>query len=203
MMAQRITRLVFMAGGVVLPTLAEAATALLAPDHTLRPEQLLDLQAAACALADGRNRSEEFCARAAGICAREAAAGLLDERLAERLVAQPGMPDLIAKLAEALEVRLVSDYPPGWLLPALARSELARCFPAAEIAYTMDLGGLAGLFDALVADRVLLPGQAIWVDAHSARTSAALRRGIDAAIFVDARRLRRDLGLWRLLPFPA
>ena len=36
------------------------------------------------------------------------------------------------------------------LLPALARSGLARIFPAGEIAYVADLGGFPGLFGALV-----------------------------------------------------
>ncbi len=50
---------------------------------------------------------------------------------------------------------------------------------------------------------MIVPGQTLWVDAHSPRTSAALRKGIDAAIFEDAWRLRRDLGMWDLLPLSA
>jgi len=112
------------------------------------------------------------------------------------------MPDLIAELALTLEVRLVSDYPSVWLLPALARSGLAGYFPAAEISYVADLGGSAGILGALIATRVILPGHTLWVDGHSPRTSEALRKGVAADIFVDARRLRRDLSLWRLVPFP-
>ena len=66
-----------------------------------------------------------------------------------------------------------------------------------------DLGGFAGVLDVLIAAEAILPGHTLWVDAHSPRTSAALRKGVDAAIFVDTRRLRRDLALWRLMPLPA
>jgi hypothetical protein len=57
--------------------------------------------------------------------------------------------------------------------------------------------------DALIAAGVVLPGHTLWIDAHSPRTSEALRKGVDADIFVDARRLRRDLALWRLMPLLA
>ena len=122
---------------------------------------------------------------------------------ANELPLQPGMPLLLSDPALTCEMRLVSDYPSVWLLPALARSGLAGVFPAAEISYVADLGGFSGMFDALIARRVILPGNTLWVDYHSPRTSEALRKGIDAAIFVDARRLRRDFGLWRLAPLPA
>ena len=65
------------------------------------------------------------------------------------------------------------------------------------------LGGFSGLLDTLIAHRVISPGHTLWVDHHSPRTSEALRKGVDAAIFVDARRLRRDLALWLLMPLPA
>jgi hypothetical protein len=192
-------------GGVVLPALAEAAASFLAPGRTLTPGQRLGLQQAAHALAEGREQPAQFCVRAAEICGEhgEAAALLLDERLSNELPPRPGMPSLLSDPALTCEKRLVSDYPAVWLLPALARSGLARVFSAAEISYVADLGGFAGMFDALIARRVILPGNTLWVDYHSPRTSEVLRKGIDAAIFVDARRLRRDVGLWRLAPLPA
>ena len=66
-----------------------------------------------------------------------------------------------------------------------------------------DLGGFAGVLDALIASGLVMPGHTLWVDYHWPRTSEALRKGVDTAIFVDARRLRRDLALWRLMPFAA
>ncbi len=201
----RITRLTMMAGGVVLPSLPGAAASFLAPGRELPGGQRRALLEASLPLAEGREQPARFCARAAAICGEpgEPAAAQLHERLADELAPLAGMPALLFDPALTCELRLVSDYPAEWLLPTLARSGLARIFPAGEIAYVADLGGFPGLFDALVERRVIVPGQTLWVDAHSPRTSAALRKGIDAAIFEDARRLRRDLGMWRLLPLSA
>lgn len=203
-MAQRITRLVFWAGGVVLPTLPEATASFLTPGRPATLPERLGWQAAAAALSGVPEDPGQYCARVAGALGAPDTipATLLHERLATGIAALPGMPDLIVELARTLEVRLVSDYPSIWLLPALGRSGLANCFPAAGISYVAGLGEIQGILDTLVGASVILPGHTIWVDAHSPRTSAALRHGVDAAIFVDARRLRRDLSLWRLVPLP-
>ena len=104
------------------------------------------MQQAAHALAEGREQPAQFCVRAAEICGEhgEAAASLLDEKLANELPPQPGMRSLLSDPALTCEMRLVSDYPAVWLLPALARSGLAAAFPAAEISYVADLGGFSG-----------------------------------------------------------
>ena len=194
-----------MAGGVVLPSLAEAASAFLVRGRELTPAERGGLQQAARALAESKTEPLPFCTQAAGICGAPdgAAAARLHEQLANELAPNPGVPSLIADVALSYEVRLISDYPAAWLLPALARSGLAGCFPKAEIAYVANLGGFKGLFGALLAGDLLVPSHTLWVDAHSLRTSEALRQGVDATIFVDARRFRRDLGLWRLIPLPA
>jgi len=203
--APRITRLTLIAGGVVLPSLPQAAASLLAPGVELPRAQRRGLMNAALACAEGRESPHQFCAAAAAICGErsETTAGRLQERLVNELALLEDMPALLEDLALTCELCLVSDYPAEWLLPALTRGGLARIFPAGEIAYVADFGGFSGLFDTLVERGVIVPGQTLWVDAHSPRTSAALRKGIDAAIFEDAWRLRRDLGMWDLLPLSA
>jgi len=203
--ANRITRLVFWAGGVVLPTLPEVTASFLAPGRPATLAERSGLQEAAHALAIGQEDPGQYCRRVTGAFGVPGATSFkpLYETRAASVDALPGMPDLIAELALTLEVRLVSDYPAIWLLPALARSGLAHCFPPAEISYMADLGGFPGLLGVLIAAGVVLPGHTLWIDAHSPRTSEALRKGVDADIFVDARRLRRDLALWRLMPLPA
>lgn len=204
-MAPRITRLTLIAGGVVLPSLPQATASLLAPGVGLPSARRRALLNAALDCAEGRELPDQFCAVAVGICGErsETAAGRLHERLAGELAPLEGVPALLSDLALTCELRLVSDYPAEWLLPALARGGLARILPAYEIAYVAGLGGFPGLFDALVERGVIVPGQTLWVDAHSPRTSEVLRKGIDAAIFEDAWRLRRDLGMWGLLPLSA
>lgn len=204
-MPPRITRLTLIAGGVVLPSLPQAAASLLAPGVELPPARRRALVDAALACAEGRESPDRFCAAAVAICGErsETAAGRLQERLASELAPLEGMPALLSDGALTCELRLVSDYPAEWLLPALTRGGLERIFPPSEIAYVADFGGFPGLFDALVERGLSVPGQTLWVDGHSPRTSAALRKGIDAAIFEDARRLARDLGMWGLLPLSA
>jgi hypothetical protein len=194
-----------MAGGVVLPSLLEATASLLAPRVELPPALRRALLNAALACAEGREHLNQFCIDAVAICGERSgtAAERLHERLARELMPLEGIPALLSDPALTCELRLISDYPAEWLLPALTRGRLARIFPAGEIAYVAALGGFPGLLDALVERRVIVPDQTLWVDAHSPRTSAALRKGIDAIIFEDARRLRRDLGMWRLLPLSA
>ena len=113
------------------------------------------------------------------------------------------MLSLLSDPALACEMRLVSDYPAVWLLPALARSGLASAFSAAEISTWPTWGDFQGCLTPSSHSGVISPGHTLWVDYHSPRTSEALRKGVDATIFVDARRLRRDLALWRLMPLPA
>jgi hypothetical protein len=110
------------------------------------------------------------------------------------------MPEMIRELAGTSEISLASDYPREWLIPSLSRSGLTPYCHEHAIVYTAGLGGYTGLFERLVAAGAIIPGHTMWVDFHSRRTSEALSKGIDAAIFVDARRLRRDLGLWGLVP---
>ena len=119
-----------LAGGVVLPTLAEAAASFLASGRTLTPGQRLGLQQAAHALAKGREQPAQFCVRAAEICGAhgEAAASLLYEKLTNELSPQPGMPSLLSDPTLTCHMRLASDYPAVWLLPALARSRSGAVF---------------------------------------------------------------------------
>jgi hypothetical protein len=203
--AHRITRLIFLAGGTIFAPLAEVAASFLDAGRGLTPVQRTGLQAAASALADGTTSARQFCVSAVEICGApgETAASRLYDRLTEGVVAEPGMVSLIEEVARSSDVCLASDYPAVWLLPALARNGLASYFLADKLFYIADLGGYAALFERLEAAGVIMPGHTLWVDAHSPRTSEALRRGIDAAIYVDARRLRRDLGLWRLVSLSA
>jgi hypothetical protein len=196
--------LVVVAGGVVFPALAEVAGAYLAAGRELSPSRRGGLLNAARALAEGQISAAQFCTQAVEACGApgEATADRLHEHLAHELTPLAGIAPLIADVAQSHEVRLVADYPAAWLLPALQRCGLAGCFAEAEVCYVADLGGFAGLFDALVTNRVIVPGHTLWVDSRPRRTSAALRMGVDATIFVDARRFRRDLALWRLMPLP-
>ena len=114
------------------------------------------------------------------------------------------MPLLVAELAAQRRLTMVSDYPRRWLLPVVERSRLSQWFPDEAVFYCAEhqvSGEYTELFATLVNMNIIVPGSSLWVDHHPKRSHVAVRQGIDVAIFVDARRLRRDLGLWGLMTF--
>lgn len=80
---------------------------------------------------------------------------------------------------------------------------LQDLFADSDIFFTNEMNlknTTADVVDRLMAGKHLNPGKSMLVDADSRRTTAAMRAGVDAIIFVDARRLRREIALRGLLP---
>jgi len=105
------------------------------------------------------------------------------------------MPALLAELARTVELRAVATDPSR--LPTL---DAYRPSLSPEYMTIADTRDPSALFDSLILDRIMLPGHAIWIDQNPHRAMIAIRRGLDAALFEDAPRLYRDLGLWGLVP---
>lgn len=199
----RITTLLFWMGGVVTQHVSEAALEVLLPeDKPASPKiqrALFDLEMALCT---GDLSPEQYCQQAiqatqATLEADDLAAGIPDH-----LQPLPGIPPLIDELAETIPLRLVSGYPKQWTLPVLQRAELTDRFES-SILYAAEYHPAdccSALFEAMLASGEIVKDQMIWIDANSHRTSAAIRLGIDASVYVDAVRLRRDLALWGLVP---
>jgi phosphoglycolate phosphatase-like HAD superfamily hydrolase len=201
MNACRIESLVFWADGVVVTPPGEAAWALIAPGHTPDAKARLGLHRLEEGLADGALSPDEFCARAAEL-GMASGAGLM-EGLSAQIAPISGMPEVLEVLASRrVALSLVSACPRQWLIPALRRCGLGPLFPEERVWATAEYGGFPQILDALIEGARIAPGRSLWVDHHSLRTRAALRRGIDAAVFVHARQFHRDLGLWGLVPFP-
>ena len=197
-MTNRIDHLLFWTGGVVLPRLSSLALASLpvcGRDLALE-RRLLGLEGQ---LAGGACTPAEFCEQAAAAAGAHDLAPSLPEAMLARSQTLPGVVGVLDDLAPRVRLGLLSDYPRPWLQTIMDGTELARFFSPEEIHYTVDWQG-ADLFTALVAGGVIRPGHTLWVDYNSPRSGSAIRRGIDAALCVDVRRLRRDLGLWSILP---
>jgi hypothetical protein len=197
-MTNRIDHLLFWTGGVVLPrlsTLALAALPLKGRDLGLE-RRLIGFERQ---LAGGACAPAEFCGLAASAAGAPDLAPALPQAMLAGAETLPGITGLLADLAPRFRLGLLSDYPRPWLETIMDGSGLARFFGPAEIYYTADRPG-ADLFTALTAEGVIRPGHSLWVDYDSPRAGIAIRRGIDAALCVDVRRLRRDLGLWSILP---
>ncbi len=199
-MASRIDHMLFWTGGVILPQLSRLALrALPVSERNLALERrLAELERQ---LAQGELAPPAFCELAASAAGEpEMAQPVMDAVLAEAGIL-PGMAGLLEELAPHVRLGLLSDYPQPWLQVIANRlgPGLARPFGPDDIHYTASWPG-PDLFEALVKEGVIHPGRTLWVDHDSPRAIIAVRRGIDAAICVDARRLRRDLSLWGLVP---
>jgi hypothetical protein len=202
MMESRIDHLVFWAGSVVLTPLWRAAWDALAPSDDPTPRSRQEMHGLERALYDGKLSPEEFCRTASEVSMSAVAAGDLLEKLPEHVAPIHGMPEVVSELSRKYQLSLASDYPCRWLAPALERAGLSQWFSLDQAWIVAEGGGFPRVLDALLEQGKIHPGRTLWVDVHSLRTSAALRRGIDAAVFVHARQFYRDLGLWGLVPFP-
>jgi phosphoglycolate phosphatase-like HAD superfamily hydrolase len=197
----RINHLVFWADGVVLTTPGRTAWEVVAHGRKPDAKTRLELHHLEQGLAGGRLSPDEFCARAVALGKSSLSGAGLAEQLIEQIAPIGGMPEVLEELAcRRYTLSLASGYPRRWLMPALERCGLAGTFPGDQVWIAAELGGFPALLDALLERGRIVPGRSLWVDDHSLRTTAALRRGIDAAVFVHARQFYRDLGLWGLVP---
>jgi hypothetical protein len=198
-----IDGLVFIGGGVIVPRLSELALDALFPDRGAAAEVRLEAAALERKLACGMLAPDAYCRRLLAVSGSDRRAPDLADAICEKVAPRSNVPSLLADLAARVDLQLVCDYPRAWWEPAAARHELDQFFSGEAIFYAAEQGlppDYRAYFEALVSAGVIRRGRSLWVDHHSPRTSAAIRGGVHAAIFVDAERFRRDLGLWGLLP---
>lgn len=200
----RIKHMVFITGGVVMPTITQATLASFNLDQRLDASSQLILDGLEKALVIGEISPQVYCQRVIQQAGATIHPGELISSVLEFTPLLPGMLPLVKELSERVELGLVSDYPGPWLAPIIKRTGLAAYFPGGADQVIGELRikpDYTELFRSLIEWNVLKPGSSMWVDHNSLRCMAAIRQGIDVGIFVDARRLKRDLGLWGLMPF--
>jgi phosphoglycolate phosphatase-like HAD superfamily hydrolase len=203
MMGCRINHLVFWADGVTVTPVWQAAWHVVCPERKPETRERLALHRLEQDLLSGALSPEEFCTRAIDLSGCSLRARDLMEKLPAQIAPIPGMPEVLEELAcRRNALSLASGYPRGWLMPALERTGLTRWFAQDQVWVAPEEGGFPALLDALLRRGQIVSGRSLWVDDHSLRTTVALRRGIDAAVFVHARQFYRDLGLWGLVPLP-
>jgi beta-phosphoglucomutase-like phosphatase (HAD superfamily) len=199
----RITRLVFVMGGVLVPRPGEVALKLLAPGQPTPPDVRLALYNLDHDLALGHIGADEYCRRAAEIAEVGGRAGDLLAALPGATSPLPGMPALVEEMSHRFELWLVSDYPRTWADDILRRSGLSTWFTADDVLILAEPTAPAAypaLFAMLISAGVVCPGSSLWIDSNPLRTSSAMRAGVDALIFVDAARTYREFGMQRLVP---
>ena len=109
---------------------------------------------------------------------------------------------LLSKLDGEYELKLIAMYPPAWVMAILDQTSQDKFFTEGDCYFIdeqLPFENYSSLMNNLIEKKFVKPGNSLLVDHHPLRTSAAIRAGLDAAIFVDSSRLNRDLStLWGL-----
>jgi hypothetical protein len=113
----------------------------------------------------------------------------------------PGMVDVFEALRDRFELWLVSTSSAQQTAEIVSINSLSRWFEDGTIHLATENGeDHLAFLQSLVEAGVINPGHSLWIDHHPKRTMIAVRHGIDAGIFIDSRRLYRDLWLWDIVP---
>lgn len=183
--------------GVITPNLLTLATRALA--NLGKPEaNLLALpgwswlvQGLACGQVDG----PAFCTAICQQCGLVIPAGELERQILAQLTPGSKVLETINLLPEAYERWLVVDLPRAWLDAAAGRVGLEPSFQAGR-QVVLPESGLAETMPAALdylAGKAHIPlAEGLLIDASNRRAVQALRHGMQAAIFLDARRLERE-----------
>ncbi|NPV87617.1 MAG: hypothetical protein HPY45_16590 [Anaerolineae bacterium] len=203
--AKAIDLFFFMAGGVILPHITTVIQEVLCKHGLLlNDQQRLALQDLEQALFIGELTPYSFLKRAGAL----SLPAIESAQLLEGILRTVHADEDTLQVADALRKRgytlyLVSEYPPEWLEQIASHvAALRLLFSSNRLVFTssLKLKDIYGdIFSVLRSNGQIVPGKTLWIDAHPWRTSAAIRRGIDAIIYVDSRRLRRELALRQLV----
>jgi len=151
----------------------------------------------------GRINEEQFFAQAVKLTKIEGSSEILEEKVFAGLELSEGMAGILEELIENHKVEILSQYSTELTKKILKKTYLLPKFPEDRIRYTTEMH-LPDLEQCLAAKYMcegwIQRGESIWVDADPHRTMAFIRAGIDAIIFIDSTKLRREIALRGLLP---
>jgi FMN phosphatase YigB (HAD superfamily) len=200
----RIDRLVVWIAGVLTPHLSQVTLVQTLNSLSAAPADMVfalaDLERE---LATGALSPSEYCEHALHLTRVDMPATELERRIVDDISLHADILRVIDALVGQYDVRLLANLPPSWLDGLMDRLGLSARFDAGRIAIVADFHPRdlsADLLPRLVKAGVIVPGRTLLVDDDPLRAETAIRAGLDAALFVDARRLYRDLGLWGLVP---
>jgi len=198
----QITHVAFMVGGVLVPRMMDVTLELLHSSSEVDRHTKFDIHFLERDLSLGRITPEEYCRQAIKCTDSTDEPSYMMHAIPEQIRLVPGMKALVDELAEKCMTCLVSDYPRLWLkriwentgLSSLLTDDRTLILAEANIPDTYP-----ELFQIVMHTFETRPGSALWIDYSSPRTSWAIRQGIDAIVFVDEGRLRRELEMRTLL----
>ncbi len=128
----------------------------------------------------------------------------LERRILDGAVCSTALIEILEDLSGDFNLWLLADLPPSWVAEILEASHLNPLFPSErklDRSINDEARNYKDFIQRLIQIEELRPGSTLLVDQNARRSSIAIRLGLDVAIYVDPRRLRRDFGLWEIFPF--
>ncbi len=151
----------------------------------------------------GRISKEEFFEEATKISDVDLSLAEFESIATSKVELIDGILEVLEELKKQYSLFLFSQYSPELLNGIFSRLNLGDTFLEKNILFACETGLpdlKACLFEKIISDQWITPGRSIWVDSDPHRTSASIRAGIDTIIFLDSKRLRREIALRGLLP---
>lgn len=194
----------FWQDGVVTTSLAEVTIGQLEAvlGSTLDTQRRRAIRDQSLELQLGRTDGSAFCRSALDLSQAPLDEEELALRIQENVTLIPGVLEVIEELLGRYNLWLIAHCPRGWLQPIGERLGLLDLFPGESILICPELRLTTLIPDVfhLTAERAKKPLEdCLLVAADSAITTAAVNNGLNAIVFADAYRLRRELGLRKLL----
>jgi len=151
----------------------------------------------------GKNSKQEFFNSATSIFNLDITSDELENAILSQIFPTHGINQVLSELQTHFSLTLFSQYPPELLLQISSILNLNKYFSKNNIFYTCEIefaGQPGDFFQNLISIGKIQPGKSIWVDSNSKMTSSSIRAGIDAIIFQNSDKLRREIALRGLLP---
>ena len=194
-----ITKIIFTIGDVLLPRIYLLTIRMLEKNGVvLTDKERIGIHDLEKALLNGALSESEYMLRLTALSSAQIP--LNENSLLESVYLDNGVLSLVKDLSKNKDVFLFSDYPKNWLAKIDKNGSISNHFK--RVIYSQDIScnkSFDDIFIHLMAIHEIQAGNSMWVDSDPFRTSIAIRHGIDAIIYVDERRLRRELNLRKLL----
>jgi hypothetical protein len=205
MSMMRETRAVFFwFGGVITRSLPE----LIAQETFDLPIEQIDigtrlyLRESIQNLYTGKTDGYAYCLKVLEQCQSNMVADELQDRLVRNAMTTPSVMETIDRLPSIYERWLVVDYPREWFNDIQQRLGLEALFSLNRTIFTSECGLthlVPAIFYQITSRSEYEEGEVVLIDGDTPRAVQAVREGFSATIFVDARRLRRDFALRKLI----
>jgi len=196
----RIRQIVFRLGGVLYPDLASSVLSFPGRE-AIGENNMVKIHDLAGLLVRGKISKNEFLEKVCGLREMHCSPKTMESHIID-VEMNPQMMTLLEELSSRFRLTLLVDYPGCWFRLSSGWNDVRIYFPEEESFNISEMGikTEADFFPYLVEHAVVQPGESLLIDHDSSRTAAILRAGLDAGIFVTPARLRRDFGLWSILP---